>query len=438
MSSGVAVVPDDMDTTMFAKTPGATAHCQATSAAATGIRQSLCGATPRNASNPRNHSIVVVANPQLPTSTPSLSLSIPDTAHLSRPHFAVMAVNLLALLSALFGWVYFLAWSASFYPQALLNWRRRSTSGTTVDFPFINVLGESCQQRRIAIFPPVRTSHVEPTPGRKAAALASSVCGLSMARGMIVRTTPGTTIRPLASHRVASCCIAAGTRCFAAYFVSNLAFYASPEIRYQYAARHHGLEPTVQFNDITFALHGLVLSVMTTSQYLSPSLWKFTASAGTRPSRFILGVATGCLVGVLVTYLLVAAAPVHNDPTTDWVALDVVYAVGYVKVIITLIKYTPQIVTNYRNKSTNGWSIWQILLDVTGGLLSVTQQSIDSYIQGDWSGITGNPVKFALGNISMIYDFVFIAQHYVIYRDDGKKRSGENERLLPDEERRLD
>lgn len=50
-------------------------------------------------------------------------------------------MGFLPILSALFGWVYFLCWSASFYPQALLNWRRQSTSGTTVDFPLLNVLG---------------------------------------------------------------------------------------------------------------------------------------------------------------------------------------------------------------------------------------------------------------------------------------------------------
>lgn len=48
----------------------------------------------------------------------------------------------LPALSALFGWVYTFCWSASFYPQPLLNFRRRSTSGTTVDFPLINCLGE--------------------------------------------------------------------------------------------------------------------------------------------------------------------------------------------------------------------------------------------------------------------------------------------------------
>jgi cystinosin len=47
----------------------------------------------------------------------------------------------LAFLSTAFGWIYTFAWSLSFYPQPLLNYRRKSTSGTTIDFPTINVLG---------------------------------------------------------------------------------------------------------------------------------------------------------------------------------------------------------------------------------------------------------------------------------------------------------
>lgn len=47
----------------------------------------------------------------------------------------------LEFLSAAFGWIYTACWSASFYGQPLLNWRRKSTSGTTVDFPFINLFG---------------------------------------------------------------------------------------------------------------------------------------------------------------------------------------------------------------------------------------------------------------------------------------------------------
>lgn len=50
-------------------------------------------------------------------------------------------MSLLTFLSGLFGWIYTFCWSASFYPQLILNLRRKSTSGTIVDFPFINVLG---------------------------------------------------------------------------------------------------------------------------------------------------------------------------------------------------------------------------------------------------------------------------------------------------------
>jgi cystinosin len=155
-------------------------------------------------------------------------------------------------------------------------------------------------------------------------------------------------------------------------------------------------------------------------------------------------VALGCLLGVFVVYLVVASAAAkgHVNPATDWCELDIIYAVGYVKLIITLIKFTPQILANYRNQSTTGWSIWQVTLDFVGGVLSTGQQGIDSYLQHDWSGITGNPVKFALGNVSMVYDCVFFVQHYILYRGSHVKHSSEEESLLGDEEeqrrRRLD
>ncbi|KAG5916724.1 hypothetical protein E4U42_007524 [Claviceps africana] len=270
-------------------------------------------------------------------------------------------MGLLQVLSGLCGWIYTFCWSASFYPQLLLNLRRRSTSGTTVDFPFINVLG------------------------------------------------------------------------FVAYFFSTLALYYSPVVRSQYAARHKGLTPTVQFNDMTFALHASVLSAVTVSQYLARSWWRFGRSAGARPSRFIVGVAAGSLLALVITWALVASASAGGrvvDPARDWCELDLVYALGYVKLVISIIKLWPQILTNHRNRSTKGWSVWQVTLDLAGGVLSTAQQGIDSYLQHDWSGITGNPIKFALGNTSFVYDSIFLAQHYVLYRDaePGSKREGDEER----------
>ncbi|KAF6845340.1 lysosomal cystine transporter [Colletotrichum musicola] len=287
-----------------------------------------------------------------------------------------MAFEFLPFLSAAFGWIYFLCWSGSFYPQPLLNFTRKTTAGTTVDFPLINCLAY------------VLTRHL------------------------------------------------AG---FLAYFISNSCLYYSPLVRSQYAARNHGLTPTVAFNDITFAAHALLLSCITTSQYF-PKLWGFAAAPGTKPSRFISGIAFGCVVGVAVVSLIVAAAPSDGDPRTSWCALDIVYAISYVKLVITLIKYTPQVITNYRNRSTKGWSIWQILLDFSGGLLSCAQQAIDSYLQHDWSGITGNPVKFALGNVSMAYDVVFMTQHYILYRGSEGKADERDSLLRTDDEehQRLD
>lgn len=213
-------------------------------------------------------------------------------------------------------------------------------------------------------------------------------------------------------------------------------------MRKQYAARNNGLTPTVQVNDVVFALHGLVLSVITASQYLvGTSLWRFpTYNPGSRPSRFASGLTVGALIGVAITYTIVGATGRTVDPAVDWCDLDVVYALGYVKLAVTLVKYTPQLLANIRNQSTEGWSIWQILLDITGGVLSITQQGIDSYLQHNWSGITSNPVKFGLGQISIFFDVLFILQHYVIYRKKDKDHSGgETDRLLPPgEERRLD
>ncbi|KAG6284587.1 hypothetical protein E4U46_006913 [Claviceps purpurea] len=264
---------------------------------------------------------------------------------------------------------------------------------------------------------------------------------------------------------------------FLAYFLSSLALYASPLIRAQYASRHENLTPTVQPNDIAFALHALLASALTVSQYLCRSWWGIRYSVGAKPSRFIMGVAGGSFVGVAVVWLLTVrdaaaaaaaagtagvlgvrdgvvgsasasgvggvATGVRVNPATSWCELDIVYALGHVKLIISLIKLWPQILANYRNKSTRGWSVWQVVLDLVGGVLSTAQQGIDSYLQGHWSGITGNPIKFALGNISFVYDGIFLAQHYVLYRGEGGdedreallRREGDEEEEEEDEDR---
>jgi cystinosin len=282
-----------------------------------------------------------------------------------------MAAPFLQILSKLIGWVYFFCWSFSFYPQVILNFRRKSTSGTTIDFPAINLLG------------------------------------------------------------------------FTAYFVSNAAFLYSPLIRREYALRHHGLTPTVQVNDLTFAGHAAIITSLLLTQYLFPTTWgvekRRKVDHGSRMSNWVRGIIVGGFLGVgIVTFIVSVrhdedakkgwawidvvsgSASVVCISCTDWIVLQV-YTVSFVKMFVTLVKYMPQVITNYRNHSTHGWSIMQILLDFAGGILSVVQLLIDSYLQGDWSGITGNPVKLALGNFSVFFDIIFIVQHYYLYRGNRGK-----------------
>ena len=116
------------------------------------------------------------------------------------------------------------------------------------------------------------------------------------------------------------------------------------------------------------------------------------------------------------------------------------YAIGYVKLFVTVVKYIPQAWANYVRKSTMGWSIEQILMDLTGGILSIAQLVIDSSLQKDWSGLTGNPVKLGLGNVSIIFDLIFMAQHYILYQgtrkvtEDGSDREQDGLLSTHDEE----
>ena len=47
-------------------------------------------------------------------------------------------------LSGVLGWTYFAAWSASFYPQAIQNYVRRSVVGLSFDFALLNLIAFGC------------------------------------------------------------------------------------------------------------------------------------------------------------------------------------------------------------------------------------------------------------------------------------------------------
>lgn len=224
---------------------------------------------------------------------------------------------------------------------------------------------------------------------------------------------------------------------FTCLLLQYVAFYYSPLIRYQYRARNNGEETTTRLNDVLFAVHALVLSWVTFSQFWQ-GLWGFEKSRW-KVSKVVYGIMSICMIGVAVTVgiVVVNGKDGGRDPAM-WAWIDVVkstlmadvkgscagerltcvqiYAFGTVKLAVTFVKYIPQVWANYKRQSTVGWSIAQILMDFVGGILSIAQLVIDSSLQSDWSGITSNPVKLGLGQTTIAFDVIFMLQHYVFYK----------------------
>ena len=258
----------------------------------------------------------------------------------------------------------------SFSPQPILNIRRRSTVGATIDFPTVNSM-----------------------PLSELMDLANGFIAL----GFFYYT------------------LSTGLTCY------------SSTIRAQYAERHpSGHSPTTRGNDVAFAAHGFVMCAITLSMF-ARRLWGFQQKPKQRPSPAVAGVFVGCVLIVLAVALLVVGW--GDDTAATWAWIDVVNTMGWAKLFMTVAKYVPQVLSNYRRQSTVGWSIGQVLLDFVGGVLSVLQLLLDAALQGDWKSFTENPVKLWLGNVSIVFDVVFIVQHYWLYRkasaaEDGAEGAG--------------
>ncbi|KAH8382982.1 hypothetical protein KR009_006142, partial [Drosophila setifemur] len=231
--------------------------------------------------------------------------------------------------SIVFGWVYFVAWSVSFYPQIWSNYRRQSVEGLNFDFITLNIVG------------------------------------------------------------------------FTLYSLFNCGLYFNKGLQDEYEQRHPlGLNP-VMLNDVVFSLHAMFATCITILQCC------IYERAQQRVSFIAYGILAIFAVVVAVSAGLAAGSVIH------W--LDFLYYCSYVKLTITIIKYVPQALMNYRRKSTSGWSIGNILLDFSGGTLSMLQMIVNAHNYDDWVSIFGDPTKFGLGLFSVLFDIFFMLQHYVFY-----------------------
>lgn len=248
--------------------------------------------------------------------------------------FLVAHSHTISIINQVIGWIYFVAWSVSFYPQVIKNYRRKSVIGLSFDFVALNLTG------------------------------------------------------------------------FVAYSVFNIGLLWVPYIQEQFLLQHpNGVNP-VDTNDVFFSLHAVALTLVVLVQC-------FLYERGDqRVSWPAVGFLVLAWLFALITMILAAVG------VTTW--LQFLFCFSYIKLAVTLIKYFPQAYLNFQYKSTEGWSIGNVLLDFTGGSFSLLQMFLQSYNNDQWTLIFGDPTKFGLGIFSIFFDVVFFIQHFCLYR----KKSG--------------
>lgn len=200
---------------------------------------------------------------------------------------------------------------------------------------------------------------------------------------------------------------------FGFYFAFTYLLHSDGNIREEYRRSHSGHNPQVRLNDVLFAGHAFVITIVTLLQIFL--YWDYPALHGSA-----LAVRRTSLMGLFLLLAavgaLAAVVTIEKERSINW--LMFLTWISAVKVGISVVKYCPQVLLNIRRKSTEGWTIHNILLDFIGGSLSVAQLLLDAGRTNDWSAVTGNPAKLMLGNVSMFFDVIFMVQHFCFYRKD--------------------
>ncbi|KAL7451042.1 hypothetical protein ACHAWC_002883 [Mediolabrus comicus] len=182
---------------------------------------------------------------------------------------------------------------------------------------------------------------------------------------------------------------------------------------------HYYQDQSLSSHNTTSFLHNSYDNLGTSEKYIHNKQWTKRISCTTKILICILIITC---IGFGISIAIHAAQhqkqQQQQQQQQQLNLLDFLYFLSFVKVGITLIKYIPQVLLNYRRKSTSGWQIWNILLDFSGGTLSIIQLIGDSLSQdGSWTGVIGNPAKLGLGLVSISFDIIFMVQHYVLYRN---------------------
>ncbi|EXC31397.1 hypothetical protein L484_017679 [Morus notabilis] len=211
------------------------------------------------------------------------------------------------------GWIAFVAWSISFYPQVILNFRRKSVVGLNFDFVVLNL-----------------TKH-------------------------------------------------------SSYLIYNATLYFSSAVQKQYRDKYGSGEMIpVAANDVAFSTHAVILTAITLFQIAIYEILIPNSESGV---------------------LFVDGLMQRGAQKVSKISLAIVSAVWLAAGAFM----------NFRRKSTDGFSIGNILLDFSGGVANYAQMTVQSIDQNSWVNFYGNIGKTLLSLISIFFDLLFMCQHFLLY-----------------------
>lgn len=178
---------------------------------------------------------------------------------------------------------------------------------------------------------------------------------------------------------------------------------------------NNGYFPLLTNIDLIYSAHGFLLTLVTSSQLIFWNIWGFNPRSlvAKKPTKLIL---ICVIMLILILYLSIGST---NVPffQKEYTLLDWAVTLSYFKIMMSCIKYIPQLLHNRRRMSVVGFSIFTIFLDLSGSILSTFQLFLDSYIATGsltWDVMVNNSGKLGLSVITFVFDACFIYQ-WLIY-----------------------
>lgn len=193
---------------------------------------------------------------------------------------------------------------------------------------------------------------------------------------------------------------------FLSYSIFNVGLFWIPLIQKLYFQKYGGSVIPVQINDVFFGLHNATIITIIIIQC-------FIYQRGSQVVSRI------CKAIVTIAWLFAGASLIPAIMAKiDWWTYINFYC--YINLSLTIVKYMPQVYMNYARKTTVGWSIAFVILDLVGGVFSLVQMFLVAYNHNEWNSIFGDITKVGLGILTLIFDFIFMFQHYVLYNEAWK------------------